>query len=238
VVTVADQISLTTGQSSPDVVRARDLLGDVRSHLTPAEWEVGALVEVARSVHEGLLAAADSHRAEMILVGYSEGAGTGEDEREEERFDRTMHRVARKSRTPMVVAKFRRVEMRRVLVPVTASAPLRVTGMLCRALAEVEQTSLTFLHVAAPDESVEAARDRIVAHLRAKGVARLGPLVVTAADDPVDAIVELAERHDMVVLGSGRPGFMSAILSSKAEKIAEEAPSSVLLVRDREESGG
>ncbi|MEJ2207190.1 MAG: universal stress protein [Gemmatimonadota bacterium] len=150
-----------------------------------------------------------------------------------------MHRVARKAGKPMVVAKFRRVEMRRVLVPVTASAPLQVTGMLCRALAEVEQTSLTFLHVAAPDESVESARDRIVDHLRVKGVAHLGPLVVVAAEDPVGAIVEEAQRHDMVVLGpSGRPGFMSAILSGKAEKIAEEAPSSVLLVRNREDSGG
>jgi len=239
VVTVADQISLTTGQSSTEVVRARDLLEDVRGKLDPAAGEVGALVEVARSVHDGLLAAADSHRAEMIMVGYSEGTAEAGDGREEERFDRTMHRVARRSGKPTVVAKFRQAAMGRVLVPVTASASLQVTGLLCRALATLEETSVTFLHVANPDESLEDARDRVESRLEARGVAGLGRLLVSAAEDRIHAIVEEAERHDLVILGpSGRPGFMSAILSSTAERIAEEAPSSVLVVWDRGDTDG
>lgn len=239
VVTVADQISLTTGQSSAEVVRARDLLEDVRGKLPPAAGQVAALVEVARSVHDGLLAAADSHRAEMIMVGYSEGTGEEGDGREEERFDRTMHRVARRSGKPTVVAKFRQAAMGRVLVPLGPSAPLQVTGLLCQALAAREETSFTFLHVSDPDESQEEARYRVQGQLEARGLAGLGRLLVSAGGDRVHAIVEEAERHDLVIVGpSGRPGFMRTIFSSTAERIAEEAPSSVLLVWDRRDEDG
>ncbi|MGD8362188.1 MAG: universal stress protein [Gemmatimonadota bacterium] len=239
VVTVANQISLTTGRSSTEVVRARDLLQEVLSRAEATGMDVGALVEVARSVDEGLLAAADSHHAEMILVGYSEAETEADDGGTEERFDRTMHRVARKGTTDTVVAKFRREGMGRILVPVAADAPLQVTGLLCRALGRAAETSLTFLHVVESGASMDEARRRIEGRLEERGVASIGPLIVVASQDPVEAIVETAAEYDLMIVGpSRRPGLMKAIFSSRAQKIAEEAPTSVLLVWNRAVGAG
>jgi nucleotide-binding universal stress UspA family protein len=238
VVTVASQISLTTGRSSPEVVRARDFLQGVQSSAAARGVEAGALVEIARSVHEGLLAAAESHRAEMILVGYSEADTEIADTEEEVRFDRTMHRVARKAPADTVVAKFRREGLRRILVPVAAEAPLRVTGLLCRAFSRLDEATLTFLHVVEPEASMEEGRRRMTDHLAERGVAAFGSLVVVASNDPVAAVVEAAADHDLVILGpSGRPGLMTAIFSSRAQKIAEEAPCSILLAWNRGSGG-
>jgi nucleotide-binding universal stress UspA family protein len=239
VVTVANQISLTTGRSSREVVQARDLLQGVLSNAEAAGVEAGALVEVARSVDEGLLAAAESHRAEMILVGYSEADTEADDGGTEERFDRTMHRVARKGTTDTVVAKFRREGRSRVLVPVAAEAPLQVTGLLCQALGRSAGTSLTFLHVVEPGASMDEARGRLTERLKERGVGSLGRLVVVASEDPVEAIVEAGADHDLTIVGpSHRPRLMNAIFSSKAQKIAEEAPTSVLLVWNRAVGAG
>ena len=239
VVTVASQISLTTGRSSREVVQARDLLQGVLSGIEAAGVEAGALVEVARTVDEGLLAAAESHRAAMILVGYSEADTEVEARGTEEQFDRTMHRVARKGTTDTVVAKFRGEGMGRVLVPVAAEAPLQVTGLLCQALGRSAGTSLTFLHVVDPDASTDEARRRIEERLEERGVASIGSLRVVAAGDPVEAIVSAAADHDLMIVGpSRRPGLMKAIFSSRAQKIAEEAPTSVLLVWNRADGVG
>ncbi|MDX1495368.1 MAG: universal stress protein [Longimicrobiales bacterium] len=227
VVSVANQIALGTGSSSPEVVQARDLLQDASAAARDAGAEVRAVVEVARSVEEGLLAAADSHDAAMILVGYS-GVDAAEDA--EDRFDRTMHRVARKSRADVVVAKFRQVTFHRMLVPVAADAPLRLTALLCRALTAGTETAITFLHVVGPEDAPEEARRGIRARLDASGLADRGDLEVVSSDDPTEVIVSRAEAHDLVLLGpSGRPGLLDAVFSNRARRIADAVSATVVL---------
>lgn len=225
VVTVANQIGLATGQSSPEVISGRDLLEETSAAARAAGIDVRALVEVARSVEDGLLAAADSHHAEMILVGY-----TGEAEEEEERFDKAMQRVARKASADVIVAKFRGTEQDRILVPLASDVPLRLTGLLCRALAEDGGAAVTFLHVVESGGAEDEARRELEKALERSGLAALGPLRVLTSDDPVATIVDEARHHGLVILGpSARPGLLDAVFSSRARKIAESVPSSVIL---------
>lgn len=237
VVTVADQISLTTGKSSPEVVRARDFLQEVQENAASEGVKAGALVEVARSVDEGLLAAAESHDVGMILVGYSEEGGVF-DEKEEERFDRTMHRVARKAAADVAVAKFRNEGFDRILIPVSREGPLPVISLLCRALAGVPETELTFLHIADPDGEEEEVREGLVRTLARDGLAELGQIRIRASEDPVAAILGESADYDLVLVGPAqRPGFMDNLFSSKSREIAEEAPVSVLLAWNRTAAG-
>jgi len=233
VVTVADQISLTTGKSSPEVVRARDFLQEVRENAASDGVEGRALVEVARSVDEGLLAASKNHDAGMILVGYSEEGGVF-DEKEEERFDRAVHRVARKASADVLVARFRNEGFRRILVPVSADGPLPVISLLCRALAGVPETQLTFLNITHPGEEEEVGRENLARTLADDGLAELGDFQLRASENPVEAILQESIDYDLVVVGpSRRPGFMGKLFSSKSREIAEEAPVSVLLAWSR-----
>lgn len=233
VVRVAEQISLTTGQSSPEVVRARDFLQDVQGTARKEGMKARALVEVARSVDEGLLAAAESHDARMILLGYSEEGGVF-DEREEQRFDRTVHRVARKARADVLVAKFRNAGFRRILVPISDGVPQPVVLLLCRALGRVPETSLTFLHVADPGRDPEEVTEAVRGTLRRAGLGGMGRIQIQPSDDPVAVALDESHKYDVVIVApSGRPGFMDTFFSSKASEIAEKASVSVLVAWNR-----
>lgn len=234
VATVASQISLTTGQSSSDVVRARDFLQQVKTTAGKAGLEAKAVVEVARTVDEGLLAAAKSHDARMVLVGYSDQDGPGQVGKEEEKFDRTMHRVARKAKTDVVVAKFRKDEMKKVLVPITARPPLKVTGLLCQALALQKETVLTFLHVLKPGDPLDKVRAEVAERLQTKGMERVGTLEVLSAEDPVDAIVNASAGYDLVMVGpSGRPKITDRLFTPTRQRIVEGVSASVFLAWSR-----
>lgn len=226
-VTVANQISLGTGRSSPEVIHARDLLGAASEAARDRGQPVRAIVEVARSVEEGLLSAAENHNASLILVGYS-----GDEERSEaeERFDRTMHRVARRARADVVVATFRRPEHRSILVPVPEDAPLRLTSRLCRALQAHTGARPTFLHVAGRAASVDEARARMEARLAPVALGTDARLRVVSSDDPAAVIMEESERHDLVLLGpSRRPSLFDAVFSNRARTIAESISASVVV---------
>lgn len=175
----------------------------------------------------------------MIVVGHSEpGAEGGAAGGSEERFDRAMHRVARRTRADVVVAKFRRQDMKKILIPVTVGAPLRLTGLVCRALTREEGADLTFFHVAEPGAESDARQD-LTARLEGEGLGELGSLEVTTAEDLVDAIVARAADADVVVLGpSGRPRLIDTIISSTGRRIAERLDASVLLAWGSEGAAG
>ncbi len=234
VVTVASQISLTSGRSSPETVRARDFLREALREVETFGLKARALVEVARSVDEGLVAASRSRKAELILVGYSEEKDD-EGGRREKRFDRTMHRVARDAKCDMVVAKYRREELNTILVPLGGEPRLRVTGLLCRALGSMEGTSLHFLHLVSPGSSVAEAQARMGGILESEGLSALGELEVVATDGVLDTLEGRAEDFDLVIVGPAVPSSpMEAIFTSTGEKIAERVSSSVLLTRARD----
>lgn len=226
-VTVASQISLGTGSSSPEVIQARDLLRTASEAARSRGLPVRAIVEVARSVEEGLLSAAESHNASLILVGFS-----GEQTRSEaeDRFARTMHRVARRARADVVVATFRREQHRSILVPLPEDAPLRLSSRLWRALEAHTGADSSFLHVAPRDVSVDQARERILTRLTSV-VADADPRVrVVTSDEPEATIIEESERHDLVLLGpSRRPGLFDAVFSNRARRIAESVSASVVI---------
>ena len=231
VVPVASQISLTTGQSSPEVIRARDFVHNVCEAARSSGVTARGLVEVARSVEDGLLAAAESHAANTILVGYSDHES--DDDRqsgEEERFDRTMHRVARKAHADVVVAKLRRESHEAVAVPVATEIPLGLTKVLCEALADAAGAKPTFFHVVEPGASPEEARRRVSDRLEEAGLLRLGRLKVLTSESLVDTVVDAVADYDLVILTpADRPGLLDRVYSSRAEKMAERVSASAIL---------
>ena len=169
----------------------------------------------------------------MVLVGYSEEEDE-EDSRKEKRFDRTMHRVARNADCDLVVAKFRREEMKTVLVPLGAEPQLRVTGLLCKALASVEGTSFRFLRVIPPGSSTGEARWGTEKILQAGGLAGMGELQVVESESLLDTLQAQASDRDLVIVGPAvTHSAFGAILTKTGEKIAERVSSSVLLTRAR-----
>lgn len=235
VVAVHGQVALRSARSSPEVVEARLLLQDMVELAAARGVAARAVVEIGRETSEGLVNAARSYGADLVLVGYSEAPG-GADEKAGRRFDRVMHRVARGVDADLVVAKFRRDEDRRLLVPVEADSRLGLIGLLVRSLTADAPAAVRFLHVI-PADAPEADGRAVREALADEGLLQLGELEVVASDDVARTLMDRADDHDLAVLQtSPLPTLADDVFGTGAERIAERVSCSVLLVRERPRS--
>jgi nucleotide-binding universal stress UspA family protein len=230
VVTVPPQASLGSARGSRQIAAARRVLVSAIRAAADRGLSVRGVVEVAREVDEGIISAAATQRAELILVGHSD-IEPGAD-RAEKSFDRIMHRVARGTRSDLIVAKFRRETIASVLVPVGRGTNLRVTGLLAQALAASRDAAVRFLHVVEAEGEREERQRTLAGLLAEHGLVEVGELEIALSDNPLAAIVERANQHDLTIVGADpRPSLAESIFGSWAERIATQAECTVLLVR-------
>lgn len=221
------------------MAQARQLLLDAIRQGAGEDVPVKGVVEVAREVSEGLVSAAETQEASLIVVGHSELRE--EDEAAGKRFDRVMHQVARNSEADLVVAKFRRDRVRSILLPINTGLNLRVSGMLAGAICRAKSAPVTLIHLLREDETEEQARERLEALLAEQEMEDLGDLVIEQPPegvDPLDRMLEIANGHDVAIVGAEpRPSIAESIFGSWAERIATQAECTVLLVRAKSADG-
>ena len=232
VVRIPGQIGLGSARSSPEVVAARRLLQDALDRCEEAGVAAEAVVEVGREIHEGLITAARSRDADLVLVGYSDDPDEA-DEKKERRFDRVMHRVGNELDTPLVVAKFRGVASDRVLVVLGLTSDLSLIEVLVRPLAARPAGSVSFLHVSPGGEDSEQGR-AVRAMLAESSLSKAGELETVPSDDIVAAVLERADQFDLILLEtSSDPESTAGLRVAEAERIAESVECSTLLARGR-----
>jgi len=233
IVTVPPQAKLDSARASPEVAAARKLLLQAIRAGAREGVRVRGVIEVAREVHEGLVSAAASQQAELVLVGLSD-VQPGPD-RAEKAFDRIMHRVARQTPSDLVVAKFRGSSMSSLLVPIAGDVNLGVTGLIVRAMVESKHAAVRFLHVAEPGADAESAAARISALLAEHELDGLGELRIESGEDPLSVTLGHVNEHDVTIVGaSARPSLAESVFGSWAERIATQAQRTVLLVRAKQ----
>ncbi|MGI5816619.1 MAG: universal stress protein [Armatimonadota bacterium] len=237
VVEVPPQAHLSSVRGSDEMVEAREKLLAAIRQAAEEEVPVRGVVEVAREVDEGLISAAETQGATLLLVGYSDPID-GEDAQDrdgERRFDRVMYTVARKTEADLVVAKLRRERIRSILLPINTGLNLAVSGMLARAISRGRSAPVTLVHLLRDDEDESEARERLEADLSDGGFDGLGELAIERPPEgvePLEHMLELANAHDLAIVGAEpRPSIAESIFGSWAERIAREAECTVLVVR-------
>ena len=230
VVRVPGQIGLAAARSSPQVVAARQLVQDALDRCQDAGVGAEGVAEVGREIDEGLITAARSRDADLVLVGYSENPEEA-DEDTEKRFDRVMHRVGRELDAHLLVGKFRGEATDRILVPVDPTSELGLIELLIRALAPDRQGAVHFLHVSSSGDARQ--QDQAVRQLLAEsGLLDAGELETVSSDDIVEAVVGRSQEFDLMLLATVSPASPAGgIRGAKAERIAEDSACSTLLVR-------
>ncbi len=230
VITVPAQTALGTMRGSAAVVHAECLLRDAVRAACQQGTEARGVVEIAREVREGLLSAVDTQAADLLLIGDSEVASDGE--RGKRKFSRLAHQLVATTSCNLVVARFRREAMARVLIPIAAGVNLALTGLLAHALVTRAGATVRFVHLHNPDADAGAARRDIEAALRHHGLTALGPLDVIPTYHRASAVLEQAADYDLVIVGAERRSALrEAVFGNVAERIASQATTSVLLVR-------
>lgn len=230
IVTVPSQMSLSAMRCCPEAVSADRLLREAIRVAAEHGIKARGVVEIARHIHEGLASAVKSQQADLLLVGYSDDI-PGQDE-SERAFDKIMHRVARGTRSDLIVAKFRRETINSVLVPVAGDPNLRLTGLLASAINAGTGAAIRFIHVVEPGANPDDEELAFASLLAAHDLKGVGEFEIIRTARPTAAIMEQADKHDLVIIGAAkRPSITDAIFGGMAERIASEVPCSVLLVR-------
>lgn len=232
---VPPQAHLSSARGSGEMAAAREKLLEAIREAGARNVRARGVIEVAREVNEGLVSAAESQNASLILVGYSDPGDREEDGDGERSFDRVMHAVARNTEADLVVAKLRREEVGSILLPINTGLNLAVSGMLARAISREREAPVTLIHLLREDEEEDEARERLEANLDEEGLSDLGELVIEPLSDdvePIDQLVEIASGYDMAIVGAEpRPSIAESVFGSWAERVAREADCTVLLVR-------
>lgn len=234
VVTVRGQMALRSARTSPEVLEAQKLLRGALDYAAGSGVAARAVVEVGRDVDKGLINAARTHDAAVVLMGYSEEDGTASHPGSR-RFERLTHRVSRGIDAHLLVTRFRGDHTpRSILVSVAEDSRLGLVGILIRALGIAPGApTFRFLHVIHPDAD-PAGADSVHELLEEAGLAGLGTFEVVHSQDRTGALMVAASQHDLVILeASPDPSLVNDVFGSAAERIAERVPSSSILVREK-----
>ena len=230
IVTVPEQMRLSAARSSPEVAAGSQLLRQAIREGGEHGIPVRGVVEVAREVHEGLIAAADSQNAELLLVGHSDipdAPPVGPDKA----FDRLMYKVACGTGANLIVAKFRRPSIHSIVIPVLRGLNLPVTGRLLKSIMQETDAKVCFIRAIKPNADAEEEARDLAKVLAAHDLDSLGEAEILTATDPQAAIIERANEYDLAIIGAERPTIVDAIFGNIAERIASQAACSALLVR-------
>jgi len=126
---------------------------------------------------------------------------------------------------------------RRILVPFLNSTHDRLALDMAGRIARGTGAAISIIHVSktGPDDSASVAMEKSFTDPTQKQ--KVG-IKVVHDDSPIEAVLNELSGHDLVVIGvSEEWGLESSLLGFRAERIATESPTSLLIVRRYQPSG-
>lgn len=139
----------------------------------------------------------------------------------------------------LIPASLDRLE--RILVPLRGVHNAERIAHFVADLVQDGTTDVALLHVLEEDEEEEAVQKdllgTVAAMMKDEGIdAGLVRLRIEVADDPGDAIIDIAKEYDVVVIGETEPSVREVIFGSVPEQVARDAAVPVMVVRRRHEA--
>lgn len=205
----------------------RPLLAHAERHRIPVEAISFSTSDVARAVAE----VARDRQASLVLIGFHKPV-----------FGRTMlggavHRVLETVETDVAVFVDRGFHgARRILVPYLAGEHDRLALQLAARAARGAGAAVTVLHVTTPGK--RGSRDTATRSTVEQVIGPPGQPPVTfefrAVEDPspVDTVLRESVGYDLVIIGvSEEWGLESHLFGLRPERVAEQSPASMLIVR-------
>ncbi|MEJ2080059.1 MAG: cation:proton antiporter [Acidobacteriota bacterium] len=183
--------------------------------------------EFAEETAEGILRAAEAVRAQTIILGHPLARRAPE-------FARIVDSVARDSQCPVAVAKLtERVQLKRILVPLSDMAELPIILPIVSALGIVPGNKITFLRLMPHETSateLAAQADRVRKALG--GTLARSDCRAVGTDSRVHTIIDNSTGYDIVVMSAtDQRGLRRVFFGSLAEDVAVRIDRPMLLVR-------
>ncbi len=233
------RMAAISDESADRVPALQPLLTEAARHGTP----VTSISYVSRDVASDISRTARLRSADLILMGFHNPVYTASI------LGGTVHRVLTGSDTDVAIYVDRRAfsrgaaddgtdaaPPRTILVPYLGSKHDRLAMELAGRMARRAKVAVTVLHVVQPGRpgdtragEAKTATDRV---FNDPGHAMPVSMRVVESDSPVDVVIEQAKSFDLVVIGVAEEwGLESHLLGFRAERVAREVTSSLLIVR-------
>ncbi len=194
--------------------------------------KVTSVAYVSRDVPSDIVRTARLRNIDLILMGFHNPVYTSSI------LGGTVHRVLTGSDSDVAIFVERGDSLpRTILVPFLGSKHDRLALELAGRMARNTKAPVTVLHVTAPGRSGDETQT-----LHAKAMTNrvfndpTHPLPVTLrtieSDSPVTVVIEQAKEFELVIIGVAEEwGLESQMLGFRAERVAREVASSLLIVR-------
>lgn len=201
--------------------------------LTEAK-QVGVNVEpisfVSRDIADDIAGVAQTRHVNLVLMGFHRpviGRAI---------LGGTVHRVLTTAPADVAIFVDRKfTDARKILVPYLGGTHDRLALELAERMARHTDAKVTVLHVVAPRREPEAATLGVSDAVKSttdRATSASLEVKVVEHDSPVAAVLAEAKDADLVVIGVAEEwGLESQLLGWRPQRIADECPSSLLIVR-------
>lgn len=186
---------------------------------------------VSRDIADDIAGVAQTRQVNLVLMGFHRpiiGRAI---------LGGTVHRVFTTAPADVAIFVHRKfTEPKKILVPYLGGMHDRLALELAERMARHADVKVTVLHVVAPQRQHNAtalgARNTVKETFTEPDEASAVHFKVVEHDSPVAAVLDEAKEADLVVIGvSEEWGLESQLLGWRPQRIADESPSSLLIVR-------
>jgi len=184
---------------------------------------------VSRDVPGDIARLAEHRQVDLLLMGFHHAVFSANI------LGGTVHRVLSTVEANVAIFVDRGFRgAKKILVPYLGSTHDTLAMELARRLAAAgPEVEVTILHVVPRSRSTESSAGGLMDKLfNEPGVARQVRFTVVQDDNPVDVVVQHAQKADLTVIGVAEEwGLESHLFGFRSERIAQEVESSLLIVR-------
>ncbi|ELY31461.1 universal stress protein [Haloferax volcanii DS2] len=150
-------------------------------------------------------------------------------------MDQTTERIATEAECDAVLLSNPAPTIDRVIVPIKEAINLDTITKVAAAVGKRGDVELTLFHAVQDDGAVadgEALLDEVANDLAVLGVNREHvSRVVVVTQNPLQALIEGAADHDVVVMGEEKPTLRGRLFGETSDRVAEQTGGPVLVVR-------
>lgn len=137
----------------------------------------------------------------------------------------------------LVVPRAAQIEGRRIILATDGSRPAEAAAVTGMRLAQACKTPITAVSVTTPSHGperraeAEQAVQRVVKHMKTEGIEAEGRVPHGRPDEMVVSVA-YEQNADLIITGShGRTGLDRVLIGSTTERILNQTPSAVLVVK-------
>lgn len=207
------------------------LLDLAKEYATRHGVEIGTDFVIAHRPEQGIIQAAERHRADLLIMGWK-----GFTQTRERIFGEVTDSVIRHAPCDLIVARITKpAPWRTCLFPTSGGPNARLAGQFLNIWAPENELAVTACHVLPPNPD-DNARHAGLNWIRKTLVAMAPDLVaeqkLIESDSVVEGLVAASDEFDVVVIGAAKePLFQRKLVGEIPESLSRNSKASVIVVK-------